>query len=1001
MSSSLLPDGRVPVLLSAHDNDLLADDAAAIGDYVDRERCDVAQVAAQLVATRRVRRHRAVVRATDTDELAAGLRAISEGAEHPLVERSARRATTRTAFVFPGQGSQWQGMGAEAYSLIPGYRGEADRLNAAFLVAGLSSPLAFLTTDSGPDAVSQLELQGAQFIHSVALAALWRACGIVPDLAIGHSLGEVAAAYVAEVITLDDAVAVLAARAHAIESIRGSHGVAVLGVDHARATELISETPGWLEISAVNAAESVAVAGERDAIAAVVAAANARGLFARQLAMSFPAHTSAMESQREELLRRLPRSVFAESAVQFIGSATGAVVPAGTEFGNYWYANLRNVIRFDQAAQTAIGCGAGMFVEMSMQTALQLGIEDVMEGTAELDHEPAVLIGSCRGDASLADRLAANITAAAVADPAYRWADLLGTRPEPLRGFPGAPMRTEHLWATTAPLPPAPGLIVTAETWQPQPPHGRPAGGIRSVAVLDLGGDGALTGALRDAVESHCGAVLTAVPDAEVVLAVESSLAQTDITTAVTDLSARIDAGLLDYVETLGALCRDVWLVTVGAERVEAGDPVADPAQAGLAAIHRCLGFEFADLDFHHVDLPSPVHGGGAASPAELVDVVLHRAGEIAIRGDRTAAVVYRRALGDDAPAAPPWPLQAGVLDNVVITGGSGTIGLSFARSLVAAGAARIVLLSRRGVSPSVLDQLTLGRDVEIVAPACDITDVEQLSATVAENAAGEATLVIHAAGTASFADRKDITGRSLLQMSAAKLGGLHHLMQVWPIRDEARIMLCSSVTGVWGGKGVAAYAAANRILDVMAGRLRADGRNCVAVRWGLWEGSGIVDAAEIARVQRTGLRQMRPDLAVEAGLRDYPDDPVVLAADPERLQVFFGSSATGQSNVSVGLPAVPEEAMAPPEAVRSQLAGVLNVEAATLDLDASLFDLGVDSLLAVDLRKRLKRLTGRTVPLATLLGGITGTDLIAGFQPDLQPDLQADFQEKVETSRD
>ncbi len=69
---------------------------------------------------------------------------------------------------------------------------------------------------------------------------------------------------------------------------------------------------------------------------------------------------------------------------------------------------------------------------------------------------------------------------------------------------------------------------------------------------------------------------------------------------------------------------------------------------------------------------------------------------------------------------------------------------------------------------------------------------------------------------------------------------------------------------------------------------------------------------------------------------------------------------------------------MTPPEAVRTQLAAVLDVEAATLDLDSSLFDLGVDSLLALDLRKRLKRLTGQTVPLATLLGGITGTDLIA-----------------------
>ncbi|MDZ4265867.1 MAG: acyltransferase domain-containing protein, partial [Mycobacterium sp.] len=213
MMSGRLPDGRVPVLLSAHDEGLLAADATALADYLDREPCDVGGVAAQLVATRRVRRHRVVLRAADRDELAAGLRAVARGAQHPLVERSGRRAGSRTAFVFPGQGGQWPGMGAEAYRLLPGYRAEADTLDAAFLAAGLPSPLAFLTIDSYPDAPSQLELQGAQFVHAVALASVWRSHGIVPDLTIGHSLGEVAAAYVAETISLDDAVAVLAARA--------------------------------------------------------------------------------------------------------------------------------------------------------------------------------------------------------------------------------------------------------------------------------------------------------------------------------------------------------------------------------------------------------------------------------------------------------------------------------------------------------------------------------------------------------------------------------------------------------------------------------------------------------------------------------------------------------------------------------------------------------------------------------------------------------------------
>jgi mycobactin polyketide synthetase MbtD len=125
------------------------------------------------------------------------------------------------------------------------------------------------------------------------------------------------------------------------------------------------------------------------------------------------------------------------------------------------------------------------------------------------------------------------------------------------------------------------------------------------------------------------------------------------------------------------------------------------------------------------------------------------------------------------------------------------------------------------------------------------------------------------------------------------------------------------------------------------------------------------------------GLRQMKPEWAVEASMHDYRLDPVVFAAEPGRLRTFLGAEETGSAGQATAAPVAAGAA----DAVRSQLAVVLDVDAAALDLDSSLFDLGVDSLLALDLRNRLKRLTGRTVALATLLGGITGTDLIADLE--------------------
>lgn len=981
MSPSLLPDSRVPVLLSAHGTDLLANDARAILDYLSRPAGDVARVAAQLAGTRRVRRHRAVIRAADLGELTAGLRAVIDGAEHPLVTRSSRRTGTRTAFVFPGQGGQWPAMGADAYRHVPLYRAEADRLDTALLAGGMPSALPFLTESVDAAEVSQAQLHGAQFVHAAAVAAVWRCCGVLPDLTIGHSLGEVAAAYVAETVTLRDAVAVLAARAAAIAAVPGRNGVAVLGVDEEQARQLVATTPGWLELSAVNATRSVAVAGECAAVSAAVETVVERGQFARHLAMSFPAHTSAMDRQRDRLLAALPRGVFADSPVQFIGSATGAVVAAGTEFGSYWFANLRNTIRFDRAVRSAIDCGAGAFLEMSAHPALLFAIEDGFETHAQAGGEP-IAYGSGHRDEPVGERLSANIVAAAVADPRYRWADLLTGRARPLRGLPGAPMRAERLWAHREPLPAAPTLTVTAETWRPQRTRERTGHLARPVAVLALDAADRLAAAVTAAVDDHRAAVLVEPPDAEVLVVVAPSGAAHGTAAAVADLADRIDAGLLGYADAIGEHCRDVWLVTRGAETVTAEDPPGDPCAAALAAMHRSIGFEHPDQAFGHLDLPSPpdtpnLTPGPIQNPTlkpVVIESILSGAGEIALRGD--GATVYRRAVGEDAPSVAPWALDRGLLDHVVITGGSGVIGLSYARFLTAAGAKRITLLSRRGADPAVLAELRAGGTL-VDAPACDVTDPGQLHRAAAAHGGDGATVVVHAAGTASFAERADVTGAALRDMAAAKITGLDHLVAGWPMRPDARMLLCSSVIGVWGGKATAGYAAANRLLDVRAAELRAAGRHCMAVRWGLWQGGGVVDTAEIARVQRAGLRPMPPVLAVAASLSDHARDPLIVAADPQRLNLLVG--AAGPEDLDTG-PAADDEPMTAPRAVRSQLAVVLDAEEATLDLDATLFDLGVDSLLAVDLRKRLKRLTGHTVPLATLLGGITGTDLIAAI---------------------
>ncbi|MCV7281307.1 mycobactin polyketide synthase MbtD [Mycolicibacterium flavescens] len=969
------PDGRVPVLLSAHAEELIAADARAILDYLDRAPdTSVSQVAATLLRIRRTRRHRAVVRAADTAELRDGLRALAVDGEHPLVSRSVQANPSRTAFVFPGQGNQWPSMGVEAYR-IPAYRAEVDRCAEQFVAAGAESPLAYLLGEQTDDKWSQIQTQAAQFTHAVGLAAVWRSCGITPDLTVGHSLGEVAAAYLAGTVTLPDAAAIVVARATTVAALPGEYGMGVLGVALAEAEQLCAGAAGWLEVSVVNAESSVVVSGDRGAVEAVVAGVTERGGFARLISVDFPAHTSALEPLRADLIARLPGGRFADSAVPFIGSATGDVVAAGTGFAEYWYTNLRNAVRFDKAAATATNHGARAFVELSAHPALLFALGSLVD-----DGEQTLMVGSGHRDEPLIDALSANIAAAAVADPGYRWSDLVDVTSRPLRGFPNAPMRAVHLWAVPEPLAPVPSVTIAAETWTPATElPATPTG--RRIALVELAGPaGPLADRLRDAVREHHATDLVEPADADLLVAVAPVLDHPDVEQAAADLARLTGAGLFDYAGHIGPHCRDVWLITVGGEHVRPDEPAALPAQAALAAAHRCVGFEHPDQTFRHLDLatwePDP------AAATRIVDTVLGAGADVALRESGSQTTQFFRGLVDVAEPPPAWPLDGERLADVVITGGSGAVGLHYARHLAANGARRIVLLSRSGVDTAVLDELrALGADV--LSARCDVTSAEQVRAAAQAHAGSGASLLVHAAGAATFCRHDELTPAAFADTAAAKLGGLARITESWPLRPDARVLVCSSVSGLWGGLGHAAYSAANRMLDVLAGQLRGNGIQCTAVRFGLW-GTGIVDPDEVARIERSGLSAMDPEAAIEASLRDHPGEPLVMAADRDRLSILVG----GETETDTDTGTAPDADIA--VRVVAELAAALNLDAENLDLQTSLLDLGVDSLLALDLRKRLQRVTGHKVALATLLGGITGDQLIA--------DLDTKRSEKVDT---
>ncbi|MEB3061598.1 SDR family NAD(P)-dependent oxidoreductase [[Mycobacterium] zoologicum] len=952
---STLPDGRIPVVISAHARDLVQAEAAALIRYLQQHPAGVEAVAQTMRATRSIRRYRAVIRARDTAELVCGLEAIYRDADHPLVARSGHQEPARTAFVFPGQGNQWPGMGADLLG-IAAYRTEADRCDAAFRRAGHASPVAYLRGTDDPDPVV---VQAAQFTHAAALAATWRHFGVPPDLTVGHSLGEFAAGYTAGVVDLDSAAAAVIARAELTDDAPGRYGMAMIALGAEQAAEFIAGVPGWLELSVVNGPESVVVSGEWSAVQQVLQRADRRALFARELAVRYPAHTSILDALRERMLSRLPDAQFHNAPVEFIASAYGGPIPAGKTFRQYCFDNLRQQVRFDLATAAAVERGVTTFVEMSAHPTLLVPLADTAAA--------AQVLGSTDRDHPAAEALAANIAAAAIADPGYRWRDFAAPESVPaLRHFPHAPMHATRLWAGAESSAQSP--VVMAERWMAAgDPGQRPTG----VAVVDYSGQSpelaAQLSAALDAGHER---------DAELLVLVAPPAAAGDVATAAAEFTAHAAA---QTARTPGTRCRRVCLVTRGAEQLDT-DPPPQPGAAALAALHRSTGFGYPDQTFAHLDLPvdpTPADLSAAVTALALTDT------EVAVRAGRPAV---RRLCAAPATAGAP-----AIPETVVITGGTGAIGMAYATYCAEHGARDITLLSRSGsgeTTAALLDMLRSSTGTRITVIRCDVTDAASLAAAITEHHPAPAGLLVHTASAEAVATDR-ITPDAVRDAFGAKVIGLDNLVRDWPRHPDADVLVCSSVLALWGGSGHGLYAAANRMADALVGRLRANGLRANSIRWGLWRSVAVVNSQEKDRIARTGLTPMPPEAAITAGLTAQADDPVILAADFDRLAVFFDSQGVpwpfDQSPGAAPTDGGPDRPVG--EVVAAELAAVLGLEHPDdVDEHRALVDLGLDSLLALDLRKRLGRATGRRVALGPLLAGITAAQLTAVLSDETAP---------------
>ncbi|MFF3650790.1 SDR family NAD(P)-dependent oxidoreductase [Streptomyces sp. NPDC002181] len=366
--------GLVPWLVSAASAEGLAAQAERLLAHVDADDAlDALDVAYSLATGRTVHDHRAVVVGEDREELVRGLAAVAAGRGAV----SARRSTSRTAFLFTGQGAQRIGMGRELHAAFPVFAAAFDAV-AGELDGHLSRSLRDVVWGVDADALNQTEFsQPALFAVEVALYRLVEAWGVRADFLAGHSVGELAAAHVSGVLSLEDAARLVVARGRLMQALPAGGAMVAIQATEEEVLPLLTD---GVSIAAVNGPSSIVVSGDEAAALAIGAHFAAEGRKTSRLKVSHAFHSPLMEPMLDEFRAIAEGLTFHTPRIPVVSNVTGTLAGEELSTPEYWVRHVREAVRFSDGIRFLEAEGVSRFFELGPDGVLSAMAQQSLEG---------------------------------------------------------------------------------------------------------------------------------------------------------------------------------------------------------------------------------------------------------------------------------------------------------------------------------------------------------------------------------------------------------------------------------------------------------------------------------------------------------------------------------------------------------------------------------------------------------------------------------------------